>query len=129
MLKTAIDEFKIQAENWTDTVKVTDFSNPMTARMLNDQMIQLEKIFLAPNGLPRDKLTKNVLIKGGLKYGKAIFPGIINLLNELHENIEDKPINDLIEQWDGWELLKRHITELYVMIIQATSHLKPFHLI
>ena len=32
-------------------------------------------------------------------------------------------------QWEGWEKLRRHITEVYVMIVQATSHLKPVFVI
>ena len=122
ILEDAVNEFATIVRNWTDTVNKTDFRNPMMARMLNDQMIEMDKIFLTT--LPRDMLDSHALVQGGLRYGRASFPGIEKLLKELLEKTTSE-----IDTWDGWELLNRHVTEIYVMIVQATSHLKPFHLL
>ena len=57
----------------------TDYSNPMTARMLNDQMLQLEKIFMTSHHKSGAEIqnvgnSNLVLLQGGLKNGKASFP-------------------------------------------------------
>lgn len=98
----------------------------MTVRTLNDQMMQLEKIFLLPNGLPFQNTSNHAVLTfdGGKNYGQATFPGLMNLLQEFLK-VPDQERNT----WYGWELLRRHVTELYVIILQAASHLKPHHII
>ena len=49
ILNDGIKKKKKQVNIWNCKLQNpmdTDFSNPMTARMLNDQMLQLEKIFM-----------------------------------------------------------------------------------
>ena len=58
-----------------------DLNNPMNVRMLNDQVMQLEKIFLTPKpGLPLDftNSTKHIILSYGVgggfeNYGKGGF--------------------------------------------------------
>ena len=65
-----------------------------------------------------------------LKTTKATFPGIVNLFNDLVKiNREGTPKNPKPDEWAHWEDLRRHVTEIYVMILQAASHLKPHHVI
>ena len=110
----------------------------MNVRMLNDQVMQLEKIFLtAKPGLPLDfaNFTKHTILSYGFgggfeNYGQATFPGIVNLLNDLVKvNPDLTAKNPNPNDWEHWELLHRHVTEIYVMILQAASHLKPHHVI
>ena len=110
----------------------------MNVRMLNDQVMQLEKIFLTPKpGLPLDftNSTKHIILSYGVgggfeNYGKATFPGIVNLFNDLVKvNTDGNPKNTEPDKWAHWEDLRRHVTEIYVMILQAASHLKPHHVI
>ena len=119
LLKDGIDDFKKQAEDWEKSLETLDKSNPIVIRMLNDQMMQLEKVFLAPTG--------HVIFspKHNSRYGQAIFPGLVNLLQEFNH----LPTQDRRDQWEetGWEYLKRNVTEIYVCIVQATSLLKPLH--
>ena len=115
-----------------------DLDNPMNVRMLNDQVMQLEKIFLTPKpGLPLDftNSTKHIILSYGVgggfeNHGKATFPGIVNLFNDLVKvNQDETPKNPNPDKWAHWEDLRRHVTEIYVMILQAASHLKPHHVI
>ena len=110
----------------------------MNVRMLNDQVMQLEKIFLTPKpGLPLDlpNFSKHIILSYGVgggfeNHGKATFPGIVNLFNDLVKvNPDGTPKNPKPDEWAHWEDLRRHVTEIYVMILQAASHLKPHHVI
>ena len=127
-LKTAILQFRKQAKNWTKTLNTTDLSYTITVRILNDQVMQLEKIFITEHGLPLQNQTNHVILakKGVINnHGKASFPGIVNLLEDLIQFPSDQDRNE----WPKWEDLRRHVTKIYVMIIQATSHLKPHQII
>ena len=54
------------------------------------------------------------------------FPGIINLLEEF----DNLPTDEQRQGWtEGWEQLRRHVTEIYVFIKQASSILKPHHIV
>ena len=109
-----------------------DLTNPIVVRMLNDQMMQLEKIFLSAKSLPLQSSSNHVLLsaQGGQWYGRATFPGLINLFNEVLYPPPDKlQPNGNRDDWDVLEKLRRHVTEIYVMIRQATSHLKQFDII
>ena len=146
ILNDGIEEFKQQVNIWNCKLQNpidTDFSNPMTARMLNDQMLQLEKIFMTSHHHKSGAEIQNVgnsnlvLLQGGLKNGKASFPSLINLLEKFQEdNVNDNWIDSTLDEggkiWkigerSGWEMLNRNITDIYVMLNQATSHLKIFH--
>jgi hypothetical protein len=131
-LDLGIAKFDKQARDWTKMLDTTDLSNPIALRMANDQMMQVEKIFLTPVGLPMQNMSQHVILRfnSASKYGKATFPGITKLMESIMEiimsttsTIEDR------NQWPEWEMLRRHVTEIYVMIIQATSLLKPVYMI
>ena len=128
ILKGAIDGFKVASEKWNKTLETVDKTNPILIRMLNDQMMQLEKAFLNPAGLPLQRTTNHVIFStknlgGSRRYGKATFPGIVNLLEEFNHLLTEDERN----KWTGWEDLRRHVTEIYVCILQASSLLKPHH--
>ena len=128
ILNGAINGFKAASVKWNQTLEKADRTNPILIRMLNDQMMQLEKAFLNPAGLPLQRTTNHVIFStkhlgGGRRYGKAIFPGIVNLLEEFNH----LPTEDERNKWTGWEDLRRHVTEIYVCILQASSLLKPHH--
>ena len=113
----------------------------MNVRMLNDQQMQLERIFLTQNvGLPlQENSTKHTILsfeKGADNnhLGSPTFPGIVNLLDDLVKMKSDDDQTpafgaDGPKAWQHWEALRRHVTEIYVMIIQAASHLEPHHII
>ena len=128
ILDHPIKDFRRQVRNWTETVETLDLTNPILVRMLNDQMMEVEKAFLTPFGLPLQNSTNHVLFsaRGSSHHGKVNFPGIINLLEEF----DNLPTDDERQGWtEGWEKLRRHVTEIYVFIKQASSILKPHHIV
>ena len=144
ILNDGIEDFKKQVNIWNCKLQNpmdTDYSNPMTARMLNDQMLQLEKIFMNSHDNHKSGAeiqnvgnSNLVLLQGGLKNGKANFPNLIHLLEKFQEdNVRTDWIDSnegkiwRIGEKSGWEMLNRNITDIYVMLNQATSHLKTFH--
>ena len=125
-LRNAIRTFQRQALNWTLSLNTTDLTNPLTVRMLNDQVMELERIFVTQ--LPLQNVSNHAILsyqKLNSYHGKATFPGIVNLLEEFYNLPLDLDRND----WSGWEKLRIHVTELYVMILQAASYLQPHHII
>ena len=61
ILDNPIQEFKRQVRNWTETVETLDLTNPILVRMLNDQMMEVEKAFLTPFRLPLQNSTNHIL--------------------------------------------------------------------
>ena len=125
-LRDAIREYSRQAQNWTLNLNKSELSNPILVRILNDQLMQVEKIFLSPGGIPMQNSTNHIILsmKGGSHHGQAIFPGILNLLQDFLQLNDQERTN-----WTGWEILRRHVTQIYVKILQAASHLKDHHII
>ena len=98
ILNDGIEDFRKQVNIWNCKLQNpidTDFSNPMTARMLNDQMLQLEKIFMTSHHKSGAEIqnvgnSNLVLLQGGLKNGKASFPrsqSFTFLMADLHQDI------------------------------------------
>lgn len=60
----------------------TDFNNFAQLRMLNDQMMSLERAFIWPNGLPGRVLPRQLLFAPQMHnvYGSATFPGMTDAL-------------------------------------------------
>ena len=45
-LEDAIRGFVEAAQNWTERAGATDLGNPMAVRMLNDQIMEMDRIFI-----------------------------------------------------------------------------------
>ena len=122
-----MEHFSLQARNWTLSVNNTDFDNPLAVRMLNDQIMELDRVLVLPGGLPFQNGTRNGVfgprrsdIYGGRN---EVFPGISDLLADIDD------VLTIEEKQRRYEMLRKHITELMVAVHQAASHLKPFHAI
>ena len=50
-VKAAIDEFEMSTSNFMSEIKkVKERNNPLELRIINDQMMHLERVFLLPRG-------------------------------------------------------------------------------
>ena len=77
--------------------KLKDFDEPSFAelRRLNDQMIQLERAFIYPYGLPGRRLVRHVIFapsKYNL-YGSSSFPGVSDILFKLKETGDENEVD------------------------------------
>jgi len=92
----------------------TDFNNFAQLRMLNDQMMSLERAFIWPNGLPGRVLTRQVLFASQMHnfYGSATFPGITDALFD-------------IEKTNDWKEVKLQVSIAITCVREAAKFLLP----
>ncbi|XP_064600785.1 uncharacterized protein LOC135466961 [Liolophura sinensis] len=96
-LTSAVDSFITSATDFHQRVKSIDKNNPILTRMVNDQMIQVERAFTDPMGLPGRPMYRHVVFAPSSvnTYAGASFPGIADALFE----IEKDP--DEAKRWDA----------------------------
>ena len=94
----------------------------MELRIANDQMMQLERVFNMPYGIPDRPEIRNAIFAPSKfnTYGGAAFPGISDLLHE----IDDLPPQDHVKRWKE---VKKHVSDLMIMINEAARFLNPVH--
>nr|XP_053627350.1 glutamate carboxypeptidase 2-like [Cherax quadricarinatus] len=104
--------------------KRTKNLDPVTIRAINDQMMKLERVFILPAGLPgRPDIRHAVFAPSQFdNYATSGFPGISDLLHNIEE------LNET-ERLKKEEEIKRHISDLTIMVQRAVSLLKDFHMI
>ncbi|XP_070181932.1 putative N-acetylated-alpha-linked acidic dipeptidase [Littorina saxatilis] len=114
-LETAIKEFAQDVHNFESAVAGMDKTDPMAIRMVNDQLLLLEKAFLDPSGLPDRPQKKHLLFAENANdvYAGSSFPGLIDLLFEIDER-------DETERQARWEEV-RHQFSVIVNAIQAAG--------
>ncbi len=59
----------------------------MSVRVANDQLMQLERVFLMDGGIPDRPDTRHVIFAPAKfnKYGASAFPGLSDLLHEIEK--------------------------------------------
>ena len=87
---------------------------------MNDQMMQLERVFLMPAGLPGRPQIRNAIFAPGKfnSYAGAAFPGISDLLHEI-DDLKDGAKSA------RWKEIRRHVSDLMIMIQEAARFLNP----
>lgn len=99
-----------------------DLEDPLKARILNDQLMKLERVWLLPNGVPGRPFIRHSIFSPAKfnSYGGASFSGIGDLLHEI-EDLEEE------ETQRRWEELRRHLSDLMIVFRQAAAWLQPTH--
>ena len=95
-LKEAVDEFETAAKEFMKFLKEKEEeikSDPLKLRMINDQLMQVEKVFLMDGGIPlRDETRHAIFAPGKFNiYGGGAFPAISDLLYEHDKLVQDTP--------------------------------------
>ncbi len=120
-LREAIDEFeKASAGFMTHIEYMKHTYDPLKIRMLNDQMLLLDRIFIIPEGLPQRPASRHAIFNPGRfnHYGSSTFSGISDLVHEI-DRLSCK------KQLKRWELIKKHVSDLMIIVRSATSFLQP----
>jgi hypothetical protein len=120
-VKAAINDFeKATSKFMSNLNKLKESNDPMKLRMANDQMMQLERVFNMPYGIPGRPGIRNAIFAPGKfnTYGGAAFPAVGDLLHEIDE-LEPKA------KAERWEELKKHVSDLMIMIKEAARFLRP----
>ena len=88
-LKNAVENFeKVSLEFEKHLELYKDEKDFRKLRVLNDQMVQVEKAFLYPDGLPRRREFKHLIFAPSLSnvYASASFPGVTDALAQCQKN-------------------------------------------
>ena len=122
-LKEAVDNFENATQKFMIHLqRIKKDLNPLELRIANDQMMQLERVFNMPYGIPDRPEIRNAIFAPSKfnTYGGAAFPGISDLLHE----IDDLPPQDHVKRWKE---VKKHVSDLMIMINEAARFLNPVH--
>ncbi|EDV20314.1 uncharacterized protein TRIADDRAFT_64334 [Trichoplax adhaerens] len=77
-LRSAINNFTVAANTFSNFIKTIREDQPWLRRRVNNRLMQLDKTFINPAGLPGRPLKKHILFAPSMfnTYGGAKFPGI-----------------------------------------------------
>lgn len=117
-IQQAVKEFKAAVTDFLNNMDIKD--DPIKLRIANDQMMQLERVFYMPQGLPGRPEVRNAIFAPAKfnSYGGSAFPGISDLLHEI-DSLEGEA------KTQRWNEIKRHLSDLMIMIQAAARFLKP----
>jgi len=119
-LDQAAEEFHLTTNDFMTRILLANKKHPLEIRMMNDQLIELERAFIVAEGLPDRPLQKHVLFAPSSfnSYAGDTFPGLVDLMWEIEKRSED----DQIQQW---ERVKHHLSVIIYSINSAVKVLKP----
>jgi len=119
-LDTAAANFKTIAAYFMGNISLADKKNPLAIRMINDQLMQLERAFIDSEGLPDRRLHKHVLFAPSQfdSYAGATFPGLIDLMWEIDER-------EPADQKNQWERVRQHLATIIFCTNSATHVITP----
>ena len=83
-LRLRTELFALEAAKYSERASdQIERADPLTLRMLNDQLVGVEKAFIDVNGLPRRPWQKNVIFGTSVddEYSSAMFPGVREALH------------------------------------------------
>ncbi|XP_048259315.1 N-acetylated-alpha-linked acidic dipeptidase 2-like [Haliotis rufescens] len=116
-LRTNIEDFQTVADDFMKQMTTINKKDPLAVRKVNDQMMQLERAFIDPAGLPGRSYFRHVFLAPSKLniYEGSSFPGLADLIFELETSRD---------QDDQWERIKHHFSVLLFVIQSAASTLK-----
>lgn len=121
-----ITTFERAAGNFTVNLDATRAqSEPLLARMINDQMMELERFFIIPRGVTKftDDFNHAIVSPGYNELSVGVFPGVSGLCAMIKGETDSGVRTELVKE------LKLHLTELMVALKGASDFLNELHLI
>ncbi|XP_043927758.1 glutamate carboxypeptidase 2-like [Protopterus annectens] len=100
-LFSAVDNFTEAATEFHQRLSKLDTNNPIALRIMNDQMMYLERAFVDPLGLPGRPFYRHIIYAPSSynKYAGISFPGIYDALFEIEsEHDQQKALNEVRRQ-------------------------------
>uniref|UniRef100_A0A674K271 Glutamate carboxypeptidase 2 n=1 Tax=Terrapene triunguis TaxID=2587831 RepID=A0A674K271_9SAUR len=116
-LFSAVMNFTEAAADFHRRLKEVDVNNPIAVRIMNDQLMFVERAFIDPLGLPGRKFYRHIVFAPSShnKYAGESFPGIYDAVFD----IENKA-----DQRKAWEEVKRQISIAAFTVQAAAGTLK-----
>lgn len=115
--KAAGQAFKQECETFMGRMETINRNNPVEVRSYNDAMMNLERAFLDPEGLPGRPLFRHVIFapSSADSYSGSAFPGLTDALYQIGDDQE------------RWEIFKRHLATVTFILQGAAQNLQEFH--
>ncbi|XP_053400841.1 N-acetylated-alpha-linked acidic dipeptidase 2-like isoform X2 [Mercenaria mercenaria] len=116
LLNDAIDNFTKAVDEFEDRMKTVNLKDPFVTRRINDQLMQLDRAFLDPAGLPGRQFKRQILFaeSSADAYSGSSFPGIVDALSEINLG------RDIDKQW---KIARQHFSVVLFTIQSASSTL------
>uniref|UniRef100_A0A673I0E3 Aminopeptidase NAALADL1 n=1 Tax=Sinocyclocheilus rhinocerous TaxID=307959 RepID=A0A673I0E3_9TELE len=117
-LFSAVENFTVAAQDFHQRLDQLDTSNALAVRMVNDQLMYLERAFTDPLGLPGRPFYRHIIFAPSShnKYAGESFPGIYDALFD---------IENAVDPQEAWDEVKRQISIAAFTVNTAAETLKP----
>ncbi|XP_060586029.1 N-acetylated-alpha-linked acidic dipeptidase 2-like [Ruditapes philippinarum] len=114
LLESAINNFTNAADDFQNSMKNANLKDPFVARRINDQLMQLDRAFMDPAGLPGREFKRQILFAESSvnAYSGSSFPGITDALEEINIG------RDVDKQWT---IVKKHFSVVLFTIQSAST--------
>lgn len=117
-LFSAVENFTVAAKGFHERLQALDKTDSLQVRIMNDQLMYLERAFIDPLGLPGRPFYRHVIFAPSShnKYAGESFPGIYDALFDI-ENAADPE--------KSWDEVKRQISIAAFTVHAAAMTLTP----
>ncbi|XP_030056025.1 N-acetylated-alpha-linked acidic dipeptidase 2 isoform X2 [Microcaecilia unicolor] len=112
-LFSAVQNFTEAAADFHRRLAQLDISNPLAVRIMNDQLMFVERAFIDPLGLPGRKFYRHIIFAPSShnKYAGESFPGIYDAMFDIENKADQKA---------AWEEVKQQIS-IATFTVQAAA--------
>ncbi|XP_045674024.1 N-acetylated-alpha-linked acidic dipeptidase 2 isoform X1 [Phyllostomus hastatus] len=112
-LFSAVKNFSEAASDFHRRLIEVDVNNPIAVRIMNDQLMLLERAFIDPLGLPGRKFYRHIIFAPSRhnKYAGESFPGIYDAMFDIENKADPR---------SAWREVKKHIS-IAAFTIQAAA--------
>uniref|UniRef100_A0A3P9GWQ0 Glutamate carboxypeptidase 2 n=1 Tax=Oryzias latipes TaxID=8090 RepID=A0A3P9GWQ0_ORYLA len=117
-LFSAVQNFTVAARDFHERLKTLNRDDPLQVRLVNDQLMYLERAFIDPLGLPGRPFYRHVIFAPSShnKYAGESFPGIYDALFEIQNSADPEK---------AWQEVKRQISIGAFTVHAAAMTLTP----
>jgi len=117
---SSVFEFRNVAKNFDTIASQVAATRPEMVRQINDQIRGFERNFLLAEGLPDRIQYRHVIVAPSLfdAYGGSAFPGVGDLLYRIQEQDTGSEEHTRLVK-----LLRKHVSDLMIVVKRATRHL------
>ncbi|KAM8904308.1 N-acetylated-alpha-linked acidic dipeptidase 2 [Spinachia spinachia] len=117
-LFSAVNNFSVAAGDFSGRLQTLNRADPLQVRVMNDQLMYLERAFIDPLGLPGRPFYRHVIFAPSRhnKYIGQSFPGINDELFDIKNSADPKK---------AWEAVKRQISIAAFTVHAAAMTLTP----
>ncbi|XP_069422526.1 N-acetylated-alpha-linked acidic dipeptidase 2 [Ovis canadensis] len=118
-LFSAVKNFSEAASDFHRRLSQVDLNNPIAVRIMNDQLMFLERAFIDPLGLPGRPFYRHIIFAPSShnKYAGESFPGIFDAMFDIENKADPR---------SAWKEVKKHISIAAFTIQAAAGTLKEF---